>query len=339
MKDLVVAVVGVTGAVGGTMLQVLGQSSLRVKRVIALATARSAGSKVEFRGETLTVGDIAQCDFQGVDLALFAGGEIASADYVPKAKAQGAIVIDNSSTYRMDPEVPLVVPEVNPEHLRGHKGVIANPNCSTIQMIMALAPIKERWGLKRLTVATYQSVSGTGKNAIEELQKQAQAWAKGEELPAAKAYPCQIAFNLIPQIASFDEDGFSGEERKMINETRKIFSLPDLPVMATCVRVPVFYAHSEVVQCQTERPAPLSEVREALGQMEGVKVVDDPQRGVYPTPLQAEHQDLTLVGRLRRDLSCENGLAMWVVADNLRKGAATNAVQIAEKMVQMGLLG
>lgn len=339
MKELVVAVVGVTGAVGSTMLKVLEESTLKIGKLVALASARSAGSRVTFQGRDFTVQDIAKFDFQGVDLALFAGGEIASADYVPIAKQAGAIVVDNSSTYRLCPDVPLVVPEVNPEHLRNHHGVIANPNCSTIQMMVALAPIKQRWGLKRVTVATYQSVSGTGKNAIEELKAQATAWARGEALPAPQAYPQQIAFNILPHIAAFDEEGYSGEERKMMAETRKILDLPTLPVMATCVRVPVFYAHSEIVQCQTERPADLAEVRQALVAFPGVDVVDDPAQGLYPTPLMAEHQDKVLVGRLRRDAALENGLAMWVVADNLRKGAATNAVQIAEKMVEMGLLG
>ena len=338
MKKLSVAVVGVTGAVGSTMLKVLGESRLQIERVAALATARSAGTDVKFREQTLTVQNIADFDFAGIDLALFAGGEIASADYVPIACQAGAVVIDNSSTYRMHDDVPLVIPEVNPEHLRRHKGIIANPNCSTIQMVAALAPIMRKWGLQRVSVATYQSVSGTGKEAIAELRRQAEAWSRGEELPAPKVYPQQIAFNLLPQIAAFDDEGFSGEEIKMIKETRKILDAPELPVMATCVRVPVFYAHSEAVQCQTVRPASPEEVREELKLAQGIKVLDDPQAGIYPTPLQAEHQDLVLVGRIRKDVSIANGLAMWVVADNLRKGAASNAVQIAEKMAEMQLL-
>ena len=338
MKKLSVAVVGVTGAVGGTMLQVLGESRLPIERVAALATARSAGSSVKFREQTLTVRDIAAFDFAGIDLALFAGGEIASADYVPAACKAGAVVIDNSSAYRMHDDVPLVIPEVNPEHLRRHKGIIANPNCSTIQMVVALAPIRRKWGLQRVTVATYQSVSGTGKEAIAELRRQAEAWSRGEEIPAPKAYPQQIAFNLLPHIAAFDADGFSGEEIKMIKETRKILDAPALPVLATCMRVPVFYAHSEAVQCQTESPASPDEVREELKKAPGIKVMDEPQLGVYPTPLQAEHQDLVLVGRIRKDVSIDNGVAMWVAADNLRKGAASNAVQIAEKMAEMQLL-
>lgn len=339
MKDLVIAVVGVTGAVGGTMLAVLESSCLPIARVIALATARSAGSSVQFRGETLTVQNIADFDFAGVDLALFAGGEIASADYVPRARSAGAIVIDNSAAYRMCEDVPLVVPEVNPEHLRYHRGIIANPNCSTIQMVVALAPVQRKWGLQRVTVATYQSVSGTGKEAIAELRAQANAWSQGAEIPAPKAYPQQIAFNLLPQIGSFDAEGFSGEEIKMIKETQKILDAPQLPVMATCVRVPVFYAHSEAVQFQTEREAAPGEIRAELSCAPGIRVLDEPQAGIYPTPLQAEHQDLVLVGRIRRDTSIEKGLAMWVVGDNLRKGAATNAVQIAEKMAEMQLLG
>ncbi|MDO5296706.1 MAG: aspartate-semialdehyde dehydrogenase [bacterium] len=339
MKDLVIAVVGVTGAVGGTMLAVLESSRLPIARVVALATARSAGSSVQFRGENLTVQNIADFDFAGVDLALFAGGEIASADYVPRARSAGAIVIDNSAAYRMCADVPLVVPEVNPEHLRYHRGIIANPNCSTIQMVVALAPVQRKWGLQRVTVATYQSVSGTGKEAIAELRAQANAWSQGAEIPAPKAYPQQIAFNLLPQIGSFDAEGFSGEEIKMIKETQKILDAPQLPVMATCVRVPVFYAHSEAVQFQTEREAEPGEIRAELSRAPGIKVLDEPQSGIYPTPLQAEHQDLVLVGRIRRDASIEKGLAMWVVGDNLRKGAATNAVQIAEKMAEMQLLG
>ena len=338
MKKLSVAVVGVTGAVGSTMLKVLGESRLQIERVAALATARSAGTDVKFREQTLTVQNIADFDFAGIDLALFAGGEIASADYVPIACQAGAVVIDNSSTYRMHDDVPLVIPEVNPEHLRRHKGIIANPNCSTIQMVAALAPIMRKWGLQRVSVATYQSVSGTGKEAIAELRRQAEAWSRGEELPVPKVYPQQIAFNLLPQIAAFDDEGFSGEEIKMIKETRKILDAPELPVMATCVRVPVFYAHSEAVQCQTVRPASPEEVREELKLAQGLKVLDEPQAGIYPTPLQAEHQDLVLVGRIRKDVSIANGMAMWVVADNLRKGAASNAVQIAEKMAEMQLL-
>ena len=280
MKKLSVAVVGVTGAVGSTMLKVLGESRLQIERVAALATARSAGTDVKFREQTLTVQNIADFDFAGIDLALFAGGEIASADYVPIACQAGAVVIDNSSTYRMHDDVPLVIPEVNPEHLRRHKGIIANPNCSTIQMVAALAPIMRKWGLQRVSVATYQSVSGTGKEAIAELRRQAEAWSRGEELPAPKVYPQQIAFNLLPQIAAFDDEGFSGEEIKMIKETRKILDAPELPVMATCVRVPVFYAHSEAVQCQTVRPASPEEVREELKLAQGLKVLDEPQAGI-----------------------------------------------------------
>lgn len=334
MEGYVIAVVGATGAVGSTMLKVLAQSSIPVRQVRALATARSAGTEFFFGDQKVVVEDIAQASFAGVDVALFAGGEIASSDYAPKAVAAGALVVDNSSHFRMDPQVPLVVPEVNPQHLLNHKRLVANPNCSTIQMVLALAPLHAAAGLKKVSVATYQSVSGTGKPAIDELTQQQAAVANGTKIPAPQAYTRQICNNLIPQIASFDEDGYSGEERKMIMETRRILDLPNLPVCATCVRVPVFYAHSEVVQAEFERPLSVAQARRLLADFPGIKVIDDPQNEKYPTPIDAEGQDLVFVGRVRRDETVENGLVMWVVGDNLRKGAATNAVQIAELLLK-----
>ena len=324
-----VAVVGATGAVGKTMLKSLQEQAFPISQLDLLATARSAGQVLEGH----TVVDVEHFDFQGVQVALFAGGEIASERLVPKAVAAGAVCIDNSATFRMDPKVPLVVPEVNPHHLKEHSGIIANPNCSTIQMVLALKALVGK-GLKRVSVATYQSVSGTGKEAIEELEEQSRAWSRGES-SAAKVYPDTIAFNCLPQIGSIGADGFTGEERKMIEEPRKILDLPQLPVAATCVRVPVFFAHSEALQVELERECSAEEARQLLAAMSGLVVVED---GPRPTPLQAAHQDLVLVGRIRKDPSVEHGLLMWVVADNLRKGAASNAVQIAVKMREMGLL-
>lgn len=338
MTGYEVAVVGATGAVGGTMLQVLAERGFPVSRVRALASARSAGSRIRWNGTEITVEDVATADFSGVKVALFAGGEIASSEYAPRAVEQGAIVVDNSATYRMDPGVPLVVPEVNPHHLDGHRGIIANPNCSTIQMVVALAPLHREVRLKRVAVATYQSVSGTGKDAIDELEAQVRARVQGAEPPAPRVYPRPIAFNLIPQIASFGDDGFTGEEQKMMQETRKILGEPDLAVVATCIRVPVFYAHSEVVHVETEGPLSPERAREILGSAPGITLLDDPKAGVYPTPLEAEGRDDVLVGRIRRDPSVPHGLVMWVVADNLRKGAATNAVQIAEALERAGRL-
>lgn len=338
MKDYVVAVVGATGAVGSTMLRVLQESTIPVREVRALATARSAGRTVSFAGKEVVVEDVARASFAGVDIALFAGGEIASTEYVPAAVEAGAVVIDNSSAYRMDPRVPLVVPEVNAHHLDGHHGIIANPNCSTIQMVVALAPLYAKVGLRRVSAATYQSVSGTGKDAIEELLNQTRARVTGEEPQAPSVYPYPIAFNILPHIASFAEDGYTGEEIKMMLETKKILDAPDLPVVATCARVPVLYAHSEVVQVETERPISPDEVRALLAESPGIKVMDDPEHLIYPTPQDAEHQDLVLVGRIRRDKTVNNGLVMWVVGDNLRKGAATNAVQIAESLIAKDLV-
>lgn len=328
-----VAVVGATGAVGSTMIASLQEQKFPVSQLHLLATARSAGSEYGWNGQTLKVQDIESFDWTGVQVALFAGGEIASERLVPKAKAAGAISIDNSASFRMHADVPLVVPEVNPEALRQHQKVIANPNCSTIQMVAALKPFLDL-GLKRVTVSTYQSVSGTGKDAIEELENLTRAWARGEEA-GHKVYPAPIAFNCLPQIGSFLEDGFTGEERKMMEETRKILGLPDLRISATCVRVPVFYGHSESVHLELERPCSVAEAEERLSKMPGVQVQ---KAGPGPTPLQAAHQDDVLVGRVRVDPSVDNGLQFWVVADNLRKGAASNAVQIACKMLEMKLL-
>ena len=338
MKSYTLAVVGATGLVGSTMLKVLAENTdIPVKSLRAMATRRTAGTVIDFRGTPVTVEDVASADFTGIDAALFAGGDIASAEYAPKAVAQGAVVIDNSSTYRQAPDVPLVIPEVNAHALTKDTKLIANPNCSTIQMLSALAPLHRAWGLKSVSVATYQSVSGAGKEAVEELRRQAAAIGRGEAAEESKVFPHRIAFNLFPQIGSFNEDGISGEEYKMVVETRKIMELPDIPVLATCVRVPVFFAHSEAVQAAFEKPCDPEEARRLLAQAPDVKVIDDSAAAVYPTPLDAEDQDLVLVGRIRRDITApgSNGLAMWVVADNLRKGAATNAVNILKAMIKI----
>ncbi|MBS2034700.1 aspartate-semialdehyde dehydrogenase [bacterium] len=328
-----VAVVGATGAVGSTMITSLQEQKFPVSQLHLLATARSAGNEYHWNGQALKVQDIETFDWTGVQVALFAGGEIASEKLVPKARAAGAVSIDNSASFRMHADVPLVVPEVNPEALRRHQKIVANPNCSTIQMVAALKPFLDL-GLKRVTVSTYQSVSGTGKDAIEELENLTRAWARGEKAEH-KVYPAPIAFNCLPQIGSFLEDGFTGEERKMMEETRKILDLPDLRISATCVRVPVFYGHSESVHLELDKPCSVAEAEERLRSMPGVQVQ---KAGPGPTPLQAAHQDDVLVGRIRKDPSVENGLQFWVVADNLRKGAASNAVQIACKMLEMKLL-
>lgn len=329
------AVVGATGLVGSMMLKVLAErTQLPIGKVSAVATARSAGSEVKFRDESLVVADIASFDFKGVDIALFAGGDVAAAEYVKKAAAAGAVAIDNSSIFRMDPEVPLVVPEVNGHAIKQHKGIIANPNCSTIQMMSVLAPLHKAFGLKSVSVATYQSVSGAGKEAVEELRRQTKAMLEGKAIEGKSCFPKRIGFNLFPQIGSFDGEGNTTEETKMVNETKKILELPEIPVLATCVRVPVFFAHSEAVQASFEKECSPEEARAILSKAPCVKVMDDPSQGIYPTPVEGEDQDLVLVGRIRRDPTVEHGISMWVVADNLRKGAATNAVNIAQALIE-----
>lgn len=333
MKKYNFAVVGATGLVGSTMLRVLGETSLPIGSVRALATGRSKGSYVDFRGEKIVVEDVAQTSFKDIDIALFAGGEIASTDFAPRAVEEGAVVIDNSSAYRQDPQVPLVVPEVNASALNDGARLIANPNCSTIQMISILGPLHRAWEVTGVSVATYQSVSGAGKNGLDELRQQTEHFLRDEDNLEHKTFPRQIAFNLFPQIGSFNEDGLSTEEEKMVLETRKILSLPQLPVLATCVRVPVFFAHSEALQISFAHESDPQKARDILKKAPDVEVVDDLSKGVYPTPIDAQGQDKVLIGRIRRDPTRPNGLSMWVVADNLRKGAATNAVNIAKALI------
>lgn len=334
-----VAVVGATGAVGNQMLEILHETGFPVDEVYAVASARSVGKEVSFGDDIrLRVKDLASFDFEGIDLALFSAGSSVSAEYAPKAAAAGCVVIDNSSQWRMDPEVPLVVPEVNPEALAGFraKNIIANPNCSTIQMVMALKPLHDLWRVKRVAVATYQSTSGAGQRAMDELFEQTKGIYMNRE-PQPKIFPKRIAFNLIPQIDRFFEDGFTKEEWKMRVETKKILD-PAIDVVATCVRVPVFVGHSEAVFAEFHEPVDVEEARAALDNFEGVVVLDRPEEGQYATPVDCVGEYAVFVSRIRRDPTVENGLAMWVVADNLRKGAALNAVQIAHRLVDDGYL-
>ena len=335
MTEFNVAVGGATGNVGRVMVQVLEERNFPVKSLKLLASERSAGKvKIPFAGEELPVELLREDSFKGVDIALFSAGAAVSLKYGPEAWKRGCVVVDNSSAWRMDPDVPLVVPEVNPADiaLYKNKGIIANPNCSTIQMVLVLKPIHDAAGIKRVVVSTYQSVSGTGWKAIVELEEQSRAIMSGTppENLACKVYPYRIAFNVLPHIDVFLENGYTKEEMKMVNETRKILGDPKMAVTATTVRVPVFRSHSESVNIETRKKITPEEVRRLLSKMPGVRVVDDPARNQYPLAIDAAGRDETLVGRIRTDESVDNGLNLWVVADNIRKGAATNAVQIAE---------
>ncbi|MBW1927312.1 MAG: aspartate-semialdehyde dehydrogenase [Deltaproteobacteria bacterium] len=334
-KTFNVAVAGATGAVGQTMIKVLEERDFPVGEIRFLASERSEGKELSFKAEKVRVRKLDHDSFDGVDIAIFSAGGDRSLTFAPSAAEAGAVVVDNSSAWRMDPEVPLVVPEVNPHAISGYKakGIIANPNCSTIQMVVALKPLYDYARIKRVVVSTYQAVSGTGQKAIVELEDQVKSWAEGRTLEP-KVYPHQIAFNCLPHIDVFMDNGYTREEMKMVNETRKIMEDPEIQVSATAVRVPVFYSHSEAVNVEFEQKISASKARELLTNAPGIKVIDDPFRNAYPLALEAEGQDLTLVGRIREDISQANGLDFWVVADNIRKGAATNAVQIAELLVE-----
>jgi len=336
-KSLRVAVVGATGAVGNLMVQVLEEKAFPVKDLKLLASARSVGKKMSYKGDSLPVEELREQSFKDVDVALFSAGASVSRKFAPIAAKTGCVVIDNSSAFRMEPTIPLVVPEVNPRAVISHPGIIANPNCSTIQMVVALKPIYDAVGIKRIVVTTFQAVSGTGKRAIQELNSQVTDLMNGA-VAKSSVYPHQIAFNCLPHIGAFLENGFTEEEMKMVNETRKIFSDPEIAVCATTVRVPVYYGHSESVNIETRSPITVEKVHELLAHAQGVRLVDDPTTNSYPLALYAAGQDDTLVGRIRIDPSVENGLAMWVVADNIRKGAATNAVQIADLLLDWNLL-
>ncbi|MDR1165850.1 MAG: aspartate-semialdehyde dehydrogenase [Deltaproteobacteria bacterium] len=332
-REYNVGVLGASGAVGREMLKSLQDRGFPVKTIKALASSRSAGSTVEFEGKEIKVEETKPDSFKGLDIALFSAGAGASAQYAPLAAQAGCVVVDNSSNWRQDPRVPLIVPEVNAGALKKHKGIIANPNCSTIQMLVALKPIYDAVGVKRIIVATYQSVSGTGQKGVEELAEQTRKLFNGQEYPP-KVYPHRIAFNCLPHIDVFLDNGYTKEEMKMVNETLKIFDDPNIKVSATCVRVPVFYAHSEAIWIETGRPIKPEAAREILSRAPGVLVQDDPQANFYPLASEATGREEVFVGRIRADLSLENGLSMWVVSDNLKKGAATNAVEIAELLIR-----
>lgn len=334
-KEFRVAVVGATGAVGNQMIACLEERNFPVKSLTLLATRKSVGRKLEFRGEDVAVAELTEGSFAGLDIALFSAGGGTSEKFAPLAAAAGCVVVDNSSAWRMDPEVPLVVPEVNAHAVAGYtrKGIIANPNCSTIQMVVALNPVHRQFGIKRLVIATYQAVSGTGKKAVDELSDQTRALFNSTEV-VKKVYPHQIAFNCLPHIDVFYDNGYTKEEMKMVNETRKILEDDTIAITATTVRVPVFYSHCEAINVETRKPVTAAAVRSLLASAPGVKVVDDPQKNLYPLAIEAAGQDLTLVGRIRQDESVANGINLWVVADNIRKGAATNTVQIAEVLAE-----
>jgi aspartate-semialdehyde dehydrogenase len=336
-KSFKVAVVGATGAVGNLMVKVLEERSFPVGELTLLASARSLGKTLPFKGTELPVQELREDSFEGIQVALFSAGGSVSKKFAPLAAQAGCVVIDNSSAFRMDPRVPLIVPEVNPDAVSPHPNIIANPNCSTIQMVVALKPIYDAVGIKRIVVTTFQAVSGTGKRAIEELRQQVTDLVQGKEA-RREIYPYQIAFNCFPHIGAFLENGFTEEEMKMVHETHKIFNDPEIAVCATTVRVPVYFGHSESVNIETRRPVAVDQVRSLLEDAPGVRVVDDVSQLRYPVPLEAAGRDETLVGRIRLDPSVENGLALWVVADNIRKGAATNAVQIAELLLDRGLI-
>ena len=328
-----VAVVGATGAVGTEMIEVLEERKFPVESLFPLASSRSVGDTVTFQGEEIPVQVLTKDSFAGVDIALFSAGTDVSREYAPIAAKAGAVVIDNSAAWRMDSEVPLVVPEVNRKDLAWHKGIIANPNCSTIQMVVALQPLHEQARIRRIVVTTFQSVSGTGKDAMDELMEECKDLLNFKK-PTPQVYPYQIAFNCLPQVDEFLPSGYTKEEMKMVNETRKIMSDQSIQVTATTVRVPVYVGHSEAVNIETERKLSANDARAILAAAPGVQLYDDPAHKIYPMPLDAAGKDDVYVGRIREDESISNGLNLWVVADNLRKGAALNAVQIAECLIQ-----
>ena len=338
MRKYKVAIAGATGVVGREMMKVLEEREFPVSELVPLASERSEGQQLEFGGDAVVVRRLKPDSFAGVDIALFSPGATVSREFAPHAARAGAVVIDNSSAFRMEPDCPLVVPEVNPRDVElalkpGGRRIIANPNCSTIQLVVVLKPLHDQAGLEKVIVSTYQSVSGAGQKGVDELEAQARALLSLGELKNEK-FPHRIAFNLLPEIGKDSGNGYTEEEMKMVNESRKILGLPDLAVAATCVRVPVFYCHSEAAHLFFQRPITPDQAREVLRKAPGVKVVDDLKEHIYPMPLLGVGEDETLVGRIRVDLTAPNGLALFVVSDNLRKGAATNAVQIAELLIR-----
>lgn len=329
MRKFNVAVVGATGLVGRKMVQVLEERRFPVGSLRLLASSRSAGKKIDFNGKPVVVHELQKDSFAGIDIALFSAGGSVSKEFAPIAARAGTLVIDNSSAFRMDPDVPLVVPEVNPGDIHKHKGIIANPNCSTIQMVVVLKPLHDNWKVKRLIVSTYQSVTGAGKLAVDQLQAEIR-----DEKPRVMKFPHQIALNVIPQVDIFIAEKYTREEMKMVNETKKILGVPSLRISATCVRVPVMVGHSESVNVEFEKPFNVDEIKDVLERFPGIKVLDDEEKSLYPMPIISHEKDDVFVGRIRRDDTVENGLNLWIVADNLRKGAATNAVQIAEEYIK-----
>ena len=332
-----VAMVGATGAVGETLLAILAERDFPVGELVPLASERSAGGQVSFGGRQVTVRNLADYDFDGVDIAFFSAGGSVSKVHAPRAAAAGAVVIDNTSEFRYQDDVPLVVAEVNPHAIADYtaRGIIANPNCSTMQMLVALAPIHRAVGIERINVATYQSVSGAGRSGMEELGRQTAAMLSFQDVEPGKKFPKQIAFNVIPHIDEFQPNGYTREEMKMVWETRKILEDDAIAVNPTAVRVPVFFGHAEAVHVETRDKISASEARALLEQAEGVVVMDERKPGGYPTPVgDAAGKDPVFVGRIREDISHERGLDLWIVADNIRKGAALNAVQIAERLIE-----
>ncbi|MBQ4515898.1 MAG: aspartate-semialdehyde dehydrogenase [Clostridia bacterium] len=328
MKKYKIAVVGATGMVGRTFLKVLEERKLPAESYTLFASARSAGSKITFMGEEYTIRELNESSFdEGFDIALFSAGGSISEKFAPIAASKGCVVIDNSSQWRMDPEVPLVVPEVNPEDIKKHKGIIANPNCSTIQAMVALRPLQQKYGIKRIVYSTYQAVSGAGLGGYQDLEN----GIKGE---APKKFNHPIFNNCLPQIDVFLPNGYTKEEMKMVNETRKILGDNNMKITATTVRVPVFMSHSESINVELEKPFDLDELKQTLAAAPGLILQDDPENAVYPMAVDASDKDEVFVGRIRRDESVENGINMWVVADNIRKGAATNTIQIAQKLIE-----
>jgi len=336
MRTFNVAVVGATGVVGEALVSILEERNFPVDNLYLLASARSAGSKIMFHGKAVTVQNLADFDFSKAQIGLFSAGGSISEEYAEKAGRAGCVVIDNTSHFRYDADIPLIVPEVNPEKIADYKNrnIIANPNCSTIQMLLALKPIHDKVGISRINVATYQAVSGTGKEAIEELASQSAALLNGREIECS-VYPKQIAFNVLPQIDVFMENGYTKEEMKMSWETKKILGDESIGVNATCVRVPVFYAHSEAVNIETRSPISEDEVRDLMRQAAGVELMDERKDGLYPTAVtDSAGQDAVFVGRIRKDISHPNGMNLWIVGDNVRKGAALNSIQIAELLIK-----
>ncbi|MBS1112678.1 MAG: asd [Nitrospirae bacterium] len=329
----ITAVVGATGAVGNEMVRTLEERVFPVERLRLFASERSEGKRMEFRDMMIPVETLSEKSFEGIDIALFSAGAERSKTWAPVAARSGCVVVDNSSQWRMDPEVPLVVPEVNSHDLEWHRGIIANPNCSTIQMVVVLKPLHDAAQLKRVVVTTFQSVSGTGQKAIDELMQQTADLLNFKEV-TCKVYPYQIAFNVLPHIDTFLENGYTKEEMKMVNETKKIIGDEAIRVTATTVRVPVFRCHSESLNIETEKKLTPDDVRAILSSAPGVIVYDAPGKNIYPIPIHVAGKDETYVGRIREDETIENGINMWIVADNLRKGAALNAVQIAEKLIE-----